>query len=487
MSDGKILVVDDEQRQREIYRDILQGEGYSAETAAGGEAALRMIENSRYDLVITDLNMAGMSGLDLLTEVVMSDPTIAVIMITAYPSIQSAVEATRRGVYEYLEKPVDRDALLKVVDKVFERLATLKSTIIGDSPATKAMMRLILKVAPSAHTVLILGESGTGKELVAREIHRHSPRSEKPFLAVNCAALTETLLESELFGHEKGSFTDAHQMKRGVFERAHQSTLFLDEIGDTSLGMQAKILRVLQEREFFRVGGTAPIKTDVRIIAATNRNLEQWVKEGKFREDLFYRLNVIPILCPPLRERGVDIETLAYHFLRKATLVSRRNVETISPEAMKALRAYSWPGNIRQLEWAMERAVVLGETDTVNLEDLPPEISRPAAAAAANSYGVESTVAAPATGASSAIISEGSWEKHEKAKIMEAFNARGKHHARRAIARDDVQDTSISAGKIRNQTNVSARSKIKNRDYSSGLFPHLRGGRIRRFGTARAM
>jgi DNA-binding NtrC family response regulator len=432
MSDGKILVVDDEQRQREIYRDILQGEGYSAETAAGGAAALRMMENSRYDLVITDLNMAGMSGLDLLTEVVISDPTIAVIMITAYPSIQSAVEATRRGVYEYLEKPVDRDALLKVVDKVFERLAALKSTIIGDSPATKAMMRLILKVAPSAHTVLILGESGTGKELVAREIHRHSPRSEKPFLAVNCAALTETLLESELFGHEKGSFTDAHQMKRGVFERAHQSTLFLDEIGDTSLGMQAKILRVLQEREFFRVGGTAPIKTDVRIIAATNRNLEQWVREAKFREDLFYRLNVIPILCPPLRERGVDIETLAYHFLRKATLVSRRNVETISPEAMKTLRAYSWPGNIRQLEWAMERAVVLGETDTVNLEDLPPEISRPAAAAAANSYGVESTVAAPATGVSSAIISEGSWEEHEKAKIMEALQRSGGNITRAA-------------------------------------------------------
>ncbi len=365
MSEGKILVVDDEQRQREIYRDILQGEGYIAETAAGGEAALRMLEHARHDLVITDLNMAGMTGLELLTEIVMNDPTVAVIMITAYPSIQSAVEATRKGVYEYLEKPVDRDTLLKVVDKVFERLATLKRTIIGDSPATKAMMRLILKVAPTAHTVLILGESGTGKELVAREIHRHSPRSERPFLAVNCAALTETLLESELFGHEKGSFTDAHQMKRGVFERAHQSTLFLDEIGDTSLSLQAKILRVLQEREFFRVGGTEPLKTDVRIVAATNRNFEQRVKEGKFREDLYYRLNVIPIVCPPLRERGVDIETLACHFLRKASLVAGRNVAAISPEALDALRAYSWPGNIRQLEWAMERAVVLGEGDTV--------------------------------------------------------------------------------------------------------------------------
>ena len=420
MPEGKILVVDDEERQREIYRDILQGEGYKAETAAGGDSALKMLEHTRFDLVITDLNMAGMTGLQLLTEIVMNDPTVAVIMITGYPSIQSAVEATRKGVYQYLEKPVDRDTLLEVVDKVFERLATLKRTIIGDSPATKAMMRMILKVAPTAHTVLILGESGTGKELVAREIHQHSPRRDRPFLAVNCAALTETLLESELFGHEKGSFTDAHQMKRGVFERAHQSTLFLDEIGDTSLGMQAKILRVLQEREFFRVGGTEPLKTDVRIIAATNRNLEQRVKEGKFREDLYYRLNVIPILCPPLRERGVDIDILAYHFLRKAALVAGRHVEAISDEALQALRSYSWPGNIRQLEWAMERAVVLGESDSVGVVDLPPEILQPSAPIAATADSSAAPSPPPASG-SGPIITEGSWEEHEKAKIMEAL------------------------------------------------------------------
>ena len=316
MPEGKILVVDDEERQREIYRDILQGEGYdggNCRPAAKQPSSCR--GQTRFDLVITDLNLTGMTGLELLSEIVVDDPTVAVIMITGYPSIQSAVEATRKGVYQYLEKPVDRDTLLEVVAEVFERLATLKRTIIGDSPATKAMMRMILKVAPSAHTVLILGESGTGKELVAREIHQHSPRRDRPFLAVNCAALTETLLESELFGHEKGAFTDAHQMKRGVFERAHQSTLFLDEIGDTSLGMQAKILRVLQEREFFRVGGIEPLKTDVRIISATNRNLEQRVKEGKFREDLYYRLNVIPIVCPPLRERGDDIDypRLSFH------------------------------------------------------------------------------------------------------------------------------------------------------------------------------
>ena len=280
MPSGSILVVDDEQRQCEIYRDILQDEGYNTDTAPSGEAALRLINHHRFDLVITDLNLTGMTGIQLLSEIVAEDPTIAVILITGYPSIQSAVEATRRGVYQYLEKPVDRAELLKVVGEVFERLATLKRTILGDSPATKAMMRMILKVAPTAHTVLILGESGTGKELVAREIHRNSPRVERPFLAINCAALTETLLESELFGHEKGAFTDAHQQKKGLFERAHQSTLFLDEIGDTSLGMQAKILRVLQDREFMRVSGTEALKTDVRIIAATNKNLEQGVREG---------------------------------------------------------------------------------------------------------------------------------------------------------------------------------------------------------------
>jgi DNA-binding NtrC family response regulator len=420
MPEGNILVVDDEERQREIYRDILQGEGYDAETAASGEAAMKLLTQNRVDLVITDLNLTGMTGLQLLGEIVAQDSTVAVILITGYPSIQSAVEATRKGVYQYLEKPVDRDELLEVVAEVFERLATLKRTIIGDSPATRAMMRMILKVAPSAHTVLILGESGTGKELVAREIHHHSPRRERPFLAVNCAALTETLLESELFGHEKGAFTDAHQMKRGLFERAHQSTLFLDEIGDTSLAMQAKILRVLQERELFRVGGTEALKTDVRIIAATNRNLEQRVKEGMFREDLYYRLNVIPIVCPPLRERGDDLDILANHFMHKAALVAGRKVEGISAEVLQALRAYAWPGNIRQLEWAMERAVVLGETDCVELCDLPPEILQPTPVLAA-SVGSAAAAGMPAEGGMQPVIPEGSWEEHEKAKIVEAL------------------------------------------------------------------
>src|SRR5947208_1412684 len=373
-AERSILVVDDERRQREIYRDILQDQGYQTETAASGEVALKLLAQRRFDLVLTDLNLTGMTGVQLLAEIMAADPTVVVVLITGYASIPSAVEATKKGVYQYLEKPVDRDKLLAVVGEVFQRLAGLKKTIIGRSAATGLMVRMISKVAPASHTVLILGESGTGKELVARQIHNHSPRHDKPFLAVNCASLTETLLESELFGHEKGAFTDAHQQKKGLFERAHLSTLFLDEIGDTSLGMQAKILRVLQERELLRVGGTEAIKVDVRIIAATNKNLERLLKEGKFREDLYYRLNVIPIVCPPLRERREDIKELALHFVRKASLAAGREATSISPEALEALEAYDWPGNVRQLDMAIERAVLLGEGERVELRDLPPEV-----------------------------------------------------------------------------------------------------------------
>jgi DNA-binding NtrC family response regulator len=419
MPDGSILVVDDEQRQREIYRDILLDEGFETVTAPSGEAALRLLAQKRFDLVLTDLNLTGMTGMELLSEILQTDPTVAIVLITGYPSIESAIDATKRGVYQYLEKPVDRSRLLEVVNDAFARLASLKRTIIGHSPAIKETVRMILKVAPTAHTVLILGESGTGKELVAREIHKHSPRHERPFLAVNCASLTETLLESELFGHEKGAFTDAYQQKKGLFERADHSTLFLDEIGDTSLAMQAKILRALQEREILRVGGTEPIKVDVRIIAATNRNLDQLMQEGKFREDLYYRLKVIPIVCPPLRERWDDIEELSYHFVRKAGLASGREVHRISAEALDALRAYRWPGNVRQLEWAIERAVVLGETNQVELQDLPPEILQTGEETAAPE--LLPSVLQPGAARFTPVIPETTWEEHEKAKIMEAL------------------------------------------------------------------
>ena len=419
MSERSILVVDDEQRQREIYRDILLDEGYETVTAPSGEAALRLLAQKRFDLVLTDLNLTGMTGIDLLSEILQTDPTVVIVLITGYPSIESAIDATKRGVYQYLEKPVDRSRLLEVVNDAFGRLASLKRTIIGHSPAIKEMVRMVLKVAPTLHTVLILGESGTGKELVAREIHKHSPRHQEPFLAVNCASLTETLLESELFGHEKGAFTDAYQQKKGLFERADHSTLFLDEIGDTSLAMQAKILRALQEREILRVGGTEPIKVDVRIIAATNRNLDQLMQEGKFREDLYYRLKVIPIVCPPLRERGDDIEELALHFMRKAGLASGREVPGVSDEALQALKSYRWPGNIRQLEWAIERAVVLGESDRVELEDLPPEILQPAEEM--RIHRLPAPASQPGAPHYNPIIPETTWEEHEKAKITEAL------------------------------------------------------------------
>ncbi len=419
MPEGSVLVVDDEKRQREIYRDILQDEGYEAVTAPSAEAALNLVAQKRFDLVLTDLNLTGINGIQLLTEIVRADPTVAVVLITGYPSIESAIDATRRGVYQYLEKPVDRARLLEVVNDALNRLAALKRTILGNSPAVKEMVRMIVKVAPSVHTILILGESGTGKELVAREIHKHSPRHDQPFLAVNCAALTETLLESELFGHEKGAFTDAHQQKKGLFEKASHSTLFLDEIGDTSLALQAKILRALQEREILRVGGTDPIKVDARIIAATNRNLDQLMREGKFREDLYYRLKVIPVVCPPLRERKEDIEELAMHFMHRAALAAGREVRGISSEALAALESYRWPGNIRQLEWAIERAVVLGETSQLELRDLPPEVLE--AEEEASLTGIW-TATAPAPGEDLVpIIPEGSWEEHEKAKIIQAL------------------------------------------------------------------
>ncbi|MGH9378303.1 MAG: sigma-54-dependent transcriptional regulator [Terriglobia bacterium] len=414
MSEGTILIVDDEDRQREVYRDILLDEGYAAETASSGEAALRLFGQKRFDLVITDLNLPGMTGIELLSAIQQADPTVTVVLITGYASIQSAIEATKKGVYTYLEKPVDRDRFLEVVGEVFARMALLRKSILGVSAATKAMLRMILKVAGTSHTVLILGESGTGKELVAREIHELSPRNKQAFLAVNCAALTETLLESELFGHEKGAFTDAHQQKKGLFERADHSTLFLDEIGDTSLSMQAKILRALQEREILRVGGTEAIKVDARIIAATNRNLEQMLKQGKFREDLYYRLKVIPIVCPPLRERQEDIPVLAMHFLHKAALDGKHKVKGISPEALEALEGYIWPGNIRQLEWAIERAVLLGEGEQIRIEDLPPEILEPPKDQAAPPSG-------PAADGLEPLIPESSWEEHEKAKILEAL------------------------------------------------------------------
>jgi DNA-binding NtrC family response regulator len=374
MARNRVLVVDDEKNQREIYRLILEDAGYQVTTAQSGEQALRLVRENGFDLVLTDYKMTGMDGLTLLSELVKLDPAIIVVMMTAHGSVESVKEALRSGAFDYLEKPVDRDQLLKVVESALDRLKRIDEEIVSRSEQMERVKKMILKVAGSSSTVLIRGESGVGKELVARAIHKASPRASEVFIAVNCAAINENLLESELFGHEKGAFTGAHAQKRGLFEVADRGTLFLDEIGDMSGSMQAKLLRALQEKEIIRIGGTKPIKIDVRVIAATNRNLEAMVKEGRFREDLYYRLNIIPIEIPPLRNRRDDIEPLIDYFIAKHSLSSNRKIRGLTSSARNLIMNYSWPGNVRQLESAIERAILLTEGDEIGVEDLPVEI-----------------------------------------------------------------------------------------------------------------
>jgi DNA-binding NtrC family response regulator len=382
MARKSILVVDDEKSQREILEMILSGEGYDVTTASSGEAALKFAKDRRFDLALTDLKMTGMDGIELLQHLLAQDSSIIVILLTAHGSIDSAKEALRRGAFDYLQKPYDRDTLLETIRRALARLDALDVEIISASPEMEAVKKMILKVARSNSTVLIRGESGTGKELIARAIHNQSPRSTEMFQAVNCAAINENLLESELFGHEKGSFTGAHAEKKGLFEVADRGTLFLDEIAELDIGMQAKLLRALQEREIRRVGGTRAIKIDVRVVAATNRDLRAMVQDGRFRDDLYYRINVLSVDVPPLRERTDDIPVLINYFLKKHTRNTSRLVRGLTPETKRLLTDYSWPGNVRQLESAIERAILLAESDLIMPEDLPLEVrqeSRPAA------------------------------------------------------------------------------------------------------------
>jgi DNA-binding NtrC family response regulator len=384
MARNRVLVVDDEKNQREIYTLVLEDDGYQVTAAQSGEQALKLAREKEFDLVLTDYKMGGMDGLTLLGELVRLDPSIIVVMMTAHGSVESVKEALRGGAFEYLEKPVDRDQLLKVVESALGRLRRIDDEIIGDSEEMGRVKKMILKVAGSTSTVLIRGESGVGKERVARAIHKASPRAAEVFQAVNCAAINENLLESELFGHEKGSFTGAHAQKKGQFEIADRGTLFLDEIGDLNISMQAKLLRALQEKEVMRVGGTRPLKVDVRVIAATNRDLEAMVKDGRFREDLYYRLNIIPITIPPLRNRRDDIPTLVDYFIAKHIVGSHRHIRGLTPSARNLIMNYSWPGNVRQLESAIERAILLAEGDHIDAEDLPYEIRQEGTPAALN-------------------------------------------------------------------------------------------------------
>ena len=386
MARNRVLVVDDEKNQREIYTLILEDDGYQVTTAQSGEQALRIAREHPFDLVLTDYKMAGMDGLTLLNELLKLDPSIIVVMMTAHGSVESVKEALRSGAFDYLEKPIDRDQLLKVVQDALGRLNRIDDEIIGQSEEMERVKKMILKVAGSTSTVMIRGDSGVGKERVARAIHKASPRAGEVFQAVNCAAINENLIESELFGHEKGSFTGAHTQKKGQFETADQGTLFLDEIGDLNISMQAKLLRALQEREIMRVGGTRPIKVDVRVIAATNRDLEAMVKEGRFREDLYYRLNIIPIVIPPLRNRRDDIPPLVDFFIAKHSANSHRKITGLTAGARNLIMSYSWPGNVRQLESAIERAILLCEGSEIEVEDLPVEIRQEGTSAAAFNF-----------------------------------------------------------------------------------------------------
>jgi len=384
-SQAKILVIDDEESIRDSCQKTLCRSGNRVEVAEDGLSGLAMLEKESFDLVILDLKMPGLSGMEVLDKIKEDDPEATVIVITGYATVESAVEAMKKGAYDFIPKPFTPDSLRVIVKRALDRRelalenvllrSELKASfgpdvIVGQSKSMKKVEQLVQKVGPTDTTVLISGESGTGKELVARAIHHHSSRREKPFVAVDCGSLVENLFESELFGHVKGSFTGATSTKYGRFELANGGTLFFDEIGNISMNIQTKLLRVLQEREITKVGSSQIVKIDVRIVAATNKDLQEAVKTGMFREDLFYRLSVVPIALPALRERRDDIPLLANHFLKKYNRKRGKNIRAISDKAMKALVEYGWPGNVRELENAIERAVVLSENDVVKSSDL---------------------------------------------------------------------------------------------------------------------
>jgi DNA-binding NtrC family response regulator len=380
---ASILIVDDEEKITALLEAELSDEGYDVTTATNGDEAIRILRAKRFDVVLTDLRLGRTDGVQVLRAAKEIDPTCAVLLMTAYATVKTAVSAMKDGAADYLEKPVDLEKLRLVLERSLEarRLAEenrrLKdgmragriggaNMVRGKSRAMAQVMALAERVAPSEATVLLTGESGTGKEVMARAIHEWSLRREHPLVAVNCAALAETLLESELFGHEKGAFTDAHERKMGWFEVARKGTVFLDEIAEMKPSTQAKLLRVLEDRRFHRLGGSEIIEADVRIIAATNRDLPEEIDEGRFREDLFYRLNVFPIELPPLRERLEDLEDLCTHFLRR----TGAHATSIEPGAMDALRQYDWPGNLRELRNVIERAVILAGDEPIGLEEI---------------------------------------------------------------------------------------------------------------------
>ncbi len=398
---ARILCVDDERSMREFLEILLRKEGYEVATAGDVDGALLALESDDYDLVISDIQMPGKSGLDLLKAIRDSNADALVVMITAFATTETAISAMKEGAYDYVTKPFKVDEIKLVVQKALEKkLLTSENArlrfelrserrerqIVGTSRRMKQVYEMVARIASTKTNVLILGESGTGKELVARAIHSESDRAEAPFVAINCAAIPENLLESELFGHVKGAFTGAVGNKPGLFESADSGTLFLDEVGELSLPLQVKLLRVIQERTIRRVGGTSDRRIDVRIVAATNRRLDEEVAAGRFREDLYYRLNVIQLELPPLRERMEDLPLLVHHFVEKYARELGKSVRGLSEEAMSRLRAHAWPGNVRELENGVERAVALSRGEWIEAEALPPTLGQ----------AVEERAAAPA-------------------------------------------------------------------------------------------
>ncbi|MFO7973516.1 MAG: sigma-54 dependent transcriptional regulator [Candidatus Hydrogenedentota bacterium] len=386
MNTPRILIAEDDTVQREILEDILEEAGYEVDTYGAPSDALAALEKNTYDLLLTDLRMPEMDGLDLLREALRIRSDLSVVVMTAYATVQTAVTAMKEGASDYLAKPFDKDELLVVIDKALEQHhlrrenqqlrelisdTTALGNIVGQSPAMHKVFDMVRRATRVSSTVLIQGESGTGKELVARHIHFTGPRKTKPFIVVNCAAIPDTLVESELFGHEKGAFTGAEASRQGKFEVANGGTVFLDEIGDMQLESQAKLLRVLQDGILERVGSAQPRKVDVRVIAATNHDLKSIVDEGRFREDLYFRLEVLPIRIPPLRERMEDLTLLVDHFRQKLAKRLGRPAPTLDASAIDAMKRYRWPGNVRELENTLEQVFILCDKDTVSVEDLP--------------------------------------------------------------------------------------------------------------------